>query len=78
MDLMTPEKLASLAVAANNAGTELTLVLPRPWKDRPPKFPRGELLCINADKSAIYSFAPLRILAWMAANKMINVGSKKP
>lgn len=68
---MTPEQLAADAAMAINDKTNMTLVLPRPFK-RPPKFPRGELLC-QQEKTNVYSFDPIKILAWLAANKLITV-----
>lgn len=69
---MTPEQMAKYAAEAIEAGTNMTMVLPRPWK-RPPKFPRGELLCENSDGRNVYSFDPLKILAWLAANGLVKV-----
>lgn len=69
-------KVEELALAASKAledGARMTLVLPRPWRNRPPKFPRGELLCEYTQGSCVYSFDPLRVLAWLAANKLITV-----
>jgi hypothetical protein len=48
-------------------GGRMTLVRKRGVK-MPPKFPRGELLCENHDGRNVYSYDPLRILAWLAAN----------
>lgn len=64
---MTPEQMARDAAEAIQAGSRMTMVLHRHWK-RPPKFPRGELLCENFDGRNVYSFDPLKILAWLAAN----------
>lgn len=64
--------MAKDAAEAIQAGTNMTIVLPRPWK-RPPKFPRGELLCENSDGRNVYSFDPLKILAWLAANGLVKV-----
>jgi len=65
-------EMAKEAVAAQNAGTNMTLVLPRGFK-RPPKFPRGALLCDNAERGRVYSFDPIKVLAWLAANNFIKV-----
>jgi hypothetical protein len=62
---VTPEELRAGARAVMAAECErMTLVIPRGWK-RPPKFPRGELLCENSDGENVYSFDPRRILAWV-------------
>lgn len=68
---MSPNEMAALATQAISAGTRMTMVLPRRWK-RPPKFPRGELLCENHDGQNVYSFDPLRVLAWLAANGLVD------
>ncbi len=74
---MTPERMAADAAIAIQAKTSMTMVLPRPFK-RPPKFPRGELLCMQ-EKSNVYSFDPITILAWLAANNLVTViASAKP
>jgi hypothetical protein len=41
----------------------MTLVLPKKGK-RPPKFPRGELLCITPDGSCVRRYSIKRVLAW--------------
>lgn len=64
--------MAKEAAEAVNAGTRMTMVMPKCFK-RPPKFPRGELLCENADGRNVYSFDPLRVLAWLAANGIVKV-----
>jgi len=69
---MTPEQMAADAMAALQAGTGMTLVLRRGFK-RPPKFPRGVLLCENHDGSRVYRFDPVRVLAWLAANGLVKV-----
>ena len=74
---MKVEEMALAASKAAEAGTRMTLMLPRPWRNRPPKFPRGELLCENSEGSCAYSFDPLRVLAWLAANKLITVEFQK-
>jgi hypothetical protein len=66
---MTPKQMADAATQAKQHGVNVTLVLPRPFK-RPPKFPRGELLCQH-EKSNVYSFDPAKILAWLETNKLI-------
>lgn len=34
---------------------------------------RGELLCDNAERGRVYSFDPVKLLAWLAANKLVKV-----
>ena len=69
---MSPEQMAKDAAVAIAAGTPMTLVLPSCFK-RPPKFPRGELLCVNAEREKVYSFDPIKVLAWLAANNLVKV-----
>ncbi len=69
---MTPEQMAIDAAGAMQAGTNMTLVLPRGSK-LPPKFPRGELLCVNSERDRVYSFDPVKVLAWLAANELVKV-----
>lgn len=68
--------MAVEAAAAINAGTRMTLVLPKCFK-RPPKFPRGELLCENSRNERVYSFDPVRILAWLTANGFVKPTSTR-
>ena len=69
---MTPNEMALRAAIALQGRTQMSLVVPRPWRNRPSKFPRGELLCQQAD-SDIRSFDPLRVLAWLAAQGLVKV-----
>ncbi len=66
---MTPKELEQDAKEALAMGTNMTLVLPRPFK-RPPKFPRGELLCTQ-ETFNVYSYDPLKILTWLKNNNLI-------
>jgi len=67
---MKPEDMAAEAVAAINAGSRMSMVF-RKGQKRPPKFPRGELLCENYDGRHVYSFDPERVLAWLVANGLV-------
>ena len=69
---MTPEAMAAEAVNAINASQRMTLVRQKGMK-MPPKFPRGELLCENHNGSRCYSYDPIRVLAWLAANGLVKV-----
>lgn len=69
---MTPNEMARLATEAVKDGTRMTMVR-RPNQRMPPKFPRGELLCENHDGRNVYSYDPLAVLAWLAANGLIQV-----
>ena len=69
---MTPEAMAADAAGALAAGTNMTLVR-RKGQKMPPKFPRGELLCENFDGSRCYSYSPLKVLAWLIHNGLIEM-----
>lgn len=43
----------------------MTLVTPKGFKP-PPKFPRGELLCVNSDGERVRSYSASRVLKWLA------------
>ena len=68
---MRPIEMAKDAAEAVNAGTRMSMVF-RKGQKRPPGFPRGELLCENYDGRHVYSFDPLRVLAWLAANGLVK------
>ena len=70
---MTPEIMAAEAVQAIQNGTAMMLVVPRPWRNRPKKFPRGELACVNSDGESVYIYNPLKVLAWLVANGLVKV-----
>lgn len=69
---MTPQQMAQEAADAVNAGQRMSMVRPKGAK-MPPKFPKGELLCENHNGSRVYSYDPLRVLAWLAANDLVQV-----
>lgn len=41
-----------------------------------PNSPKGTLLCINCDKEMVAEFDALDVLAWMAANELVQVKVK--
>lgn len=66
--------LAVQAAQALAANCNLSLVLPRPWPNRPAGFPRGELLNVAQDgKSAVYSFKPFKLLLWLHKNGLVQI-----
>lgn len=71
---MTPEQLAKDAAEAIQAGARMTLTRQRGVK-MPPKFPRGEFLCENFDGRNSYSYDAIKVLAWLAANGLVNVSA---
>ena len=58
-----PEMRAAVAATVETHGS-VTLVLPKGFK-RPPRFPRGELLCENTDGELVYRFDGWRIIKWL-------------
>lgn len=61
---MLPRQMAELAVEAILDGGRMTMVLPQ--KVRWPKgFPRGTLLSETELRGRVYSFDPLKILAFI-------------
>lgn len=73
---MTPDTMAIDAMTALAAGTNMTLVRRRGVK-MPPKFPRGELVCENHDGTRCYSYAPLKVLAWLSAMGLVKMKTQK-
>lgn len=49
---------------AIDGGYRVTMVTPKGFK--PPKgFPRGELLCINADGDSVKQYDPVKVMRWL-------------
>ena len=77
---MRPQDLAKQCVEAINFWPEnadvatITVVLPKGWK-APPKFPRRTLLCINSSGQKVYSLSAMNVLAWLAANGLVDVAA---
>lgn len=69
---MTPQQMATDALAAMQAGSRMTLVRIRGTKP-PPRFPRGELLCENHDGRNVYSYDPARVIVWLNANRLVAI-----
>ncbi len=69
---MKPQQMAAEALAAMHAGSRLTMVRMRGMK-MPPKFPRGELLCVNSDEQNVYSYDPAKVIAWLNANRLVAI-----
>ena len=70
---MSPEIMAADAAQAIRDGSRMTMVIPRPWRNRPPKFPRGELMCENFNGQNVVSYDPLKIMNWLISTGMIKV-----
>ena len=67
---MNPQEMLADATGAIAQGTHMVLTLPKGAK-RPPKFPRGELLCENFEGSRTYRFDPLRVVAWLVTQGLV-------
>jgi hypothetical protein len=72
---MTLPDLVAAAKQALAAGTNMTLVVPANVVFvMPPKFPRGELLCVNSRDERVYSYPPAKVLTWVS--KLIEPNDK--
>lgn len=70
---MTPQEMTLLCVAALNEAppaTGIPIVMKKGWK-RPPKFPRGELLC-ETERGRVYRINPMKLLSWLATNGFVT------
>lgn len=72
---MTPEQLFEDANHARAMGTNMTLVTPRPWRNRPQGFPRGELLCEQPGQD-VRSYDPEKVIRWLEKNDLVPVTTK--
>ena len=68
---MNPEQMIKDAEEAISLNTRMTLVVPRPFKNKPKGFPNGELLC-EQPRSNVKSYDPKKVLAWMKANGLYD------
>jgi hypothetical protein len=59
---------------AEEAGILLTT--PKGWKP-PPRFPRGRLNIVKPDGTRVWSFKAMNVLAWLAANGLVNIETEK-
>lgn len=59
---------AEEALAANQ---RMSLTVPRPFKNKPKGFPRGDLLCEQPNCNVI-SYEPRKILAWLKKNDLYD------
>jgi hypothetical protein len=77
------QELATRCAAAVTNSTQLDLpnedahvflVLPKRWK-APLRFPRGKTVQWNPDGSRVAYFSAMNVLAWLAANGLVEVGT---
>ena len=69
---MTPLEMETLCLAAmDRCQDAVTLTLPSSFK-RPPGFPRGSLLSVNAAGEKNFTFDPWRLLLWVGPALLIT------
>lgn len=68
---MNITKIILAAEEALSQGMRMSLVVPRPFKNRPKGFPMGELLC-EQENTNVMSYDPSKILAWLKKNGMYD------
>jgi hypothetical protein len=68
MDVSEMITIAERALAANE---RMILTVPRPFKNKPKGFPKGELLCEQPSCNVI-SYEPKKILAWLKNNDLYD------
>jgi hypothetical protein len=68
---MQISEMAANAVEEYNSNQNVSLILPRPWQQRPKGFPSGELLC-EKQGLAVYSYEPIKLLKWLRKNELIE------
>lgn len=59
------------AEEALSQNMRMSLVVPRPFKNRPKGFPKGELLC-EQERSNVVSYDPVKILTWLKKNGLYD------
>ena len=69
---MTPQQMATEAVAAIRRGTRMAMVMERD-KNTPPGFPSGRLRRYYNDRHDVYSYDPNKVLEWLNANRLVAV-----
>jgi hypothetical protein len=69
--MMNPQKMILDAEEAISQGQNMTLVVPRPFKDKPKGFPSGSLLC-EQQKSNVNSYDPRKVLDWLKNNGLYD------
>lgn len=82
---MKPADLAIQCVNSINACTaigtkmedaSILITTPKGWK-APPKFPRGRIVRWMEDGSRVRYLPAANVLAWLAANGLVNLKDKK-
>tara|TARA_R110002153_G_C12985093_1_gene463125 strand:+ start:289 stop:504 length:216 start_codon:yes stop_codon:yes gene_type:complete len=68
---MNPTQMIQDAEEAISQGQNMTMVVPRPFKNKPKGFPNGELLC-EQPKSNVKSYDPKKVLVWMKSNGLYD------
>jgi len=68
---MNPQTMILDAEEAIKQKRNMTLVVPRPFKNKPKGFPRGSLLA-EQTKSNVNSYDPRKILDWLKNNGLYD------
>ena len=69
----TAEQIAADARVALAFGQRITIVQPKPWRDKPKGWPRGELLSVTAQGGlAAYAYDPAKILDYLEGNGLVE------
>jgi hypothetical protein len=80
---MTPGEMAQACAEAVEKGLKVQLVLPRKATGRRymrlfgRRGPLGEVACENGDGHTVVWVDPLDLLAWLAAQGLVNVAAAK-
>jgi hypothetical protein len=71
--MKTDDMVRLCADAVNRGDPFIPLVIPRGRYPR--RFPRGDLLCVNADGQRVYAFSAVKLLAWCVANGFAKIAN---
>ena len=73
----TAEQIAADARVALAFRQRITIVQPKPWRDKPKGWPRGELLSVTAQGDlAAYAYDPAKILDYLEGNGLVDVAPR--
>ena len=73
----TAEQIAADARVALAFRQRITIVQPKPWRDKPKGWPCGELLSVTAQGGlAAYTYDPAKILDYLEGNGLVGVAPR--
>ena len=67
----TAEQIAADARVALAFRQRITIVQPKPWRNKPKGWPRGELSNVQGNQAA-YSYDPAKILGYLEGNGLVE------